>query len=158
MLNHKKRVRDRVSGQTCSAQAQQTLCAGPPDLERGTIALNEGKTVMATVMQPIESIPLTSDETGTIRIGGTRITLDVFAGIFRQGATPEQIADQFPSLNLPDVYAVVTWMLRHPDELNEYLSRRHAEAAEIRAKVEALCPPDGFRARLLARKSSQSDP
>lgn len=113
----------------------------------------EGKP-MTALASPLESIPLTSDDAGTIRIRDTRITLDVFAEVFRQGATPEQIADQFPSLNLPDVYAAITWMLRHPEEMNEYL---FAEAAEMRSKVEALCPPDGFRARLLARKASQSN-
>lgn len=113
---------------------------------------------MTTLAPPIESIPLASDETGTIRVGGTRITLDVVAELFRQGGTPEQIADQFPSLALPDVYAVVTWMLRHPDDVNQYMSRRDADAEEIQEKVEALRPPDGFRERLQARASRQSEP
>lgn len=111
---------------------------------------------MATVVQRTESIPLVEDEAGTIRLADTRITLDVFAECFRQGSTPEQIADQFPTLRLDDVYAVITWMLRHPQEVATYLDRRDADAAQLRAKVEQLCPPDGFRARLLARANRQS--
>lgn len=107
---------------------------------------------------PTETIPLHEDEFGTIRVAGTRITLELVAKAFHQGGTPEQIADQYPSLALPDVYAVVTWMLRHPGELAEYLVRRQGESHETRARVEEVCPPGGLRARLLARAAGESRP
>ncbi len=108
---------------------------------------------MATVERPTEVIPLTSDDSGTIRIGETRITLDVVIEAFRQGATPEQIAEQFPALTLPDIYAVVTWILRHQEEVADYVDRRNRQAAQLREAAESLCPPNGFRARLLARRA-----
>ncbi len=111
---------------------------------------------MASTVPPTELIPLVEDEAGTFHLAQTRITLDVFAESFRQGSTPEQMADQFPSLPLADIYAVITWMLRNPEELSHYLSRRAAEAAEVREKVEKHCPPGGLRSRLLTRSINPS--
>lgn len=84
-----------------------------------------------------ESIPLAADDAGTIRIAGTRVTLDVVSAAWRSGATPESIVESFPTLALDDVYAVITWMLRHADELERYLIRRSAEATQIREQIEA---------------------
>lgn len=102
-----------------------------------------------------ESIPLHEDDTATIRVAGTRITLDILAHAWADGATPEQIVDTYPSLTLPDVYAVVTWMLRHPDELSEYLARRQKQADEVRQLIEKTWPPEEFRAKLRARAQSK---
>jgi len=101
--------------------------------------------------QHSETIPLATDELGTIRVAGSRVTLDVLAEAWRAGATPEQIADQFDSLKLPDVYAVITWMLRHPEDLGEYLERRNREAIDLRDRVVSLGSQDGLRERLIAR-------
>lgn len=109
---------------------------------------------MAISANLTESIPLEPDKEGTFRVTGTRVTLDVIAESFRQGATPEQIGEQFPSLTLADVYAVLTWVLRNPRQLADYLARRESQAAAIRANVETLCPPEGFRQRLLARTTA----
>ena len=100
----------------------------------------------------MEPIPLREDETGTIRVGATRVTLDLVADAFRNGATAEQICDQYPSISLSDVYAVITWMLRRPDELIGYLARREQEAIATRNQIEQLCPQTGIRERLLARR------
>ncbi|GIL11330.1 MAG: hypothetical protein BroJett038_00500 [Chloroflexota bacterium] len=50
------------------------------------------------------AVPLQTDESGTIRVGGTRVLLDLVIFAFRQGATPETIVEQYPSLALADVY------------------------------------------------------
>ena len=103
------------------------------------------------VSAPVEAIPLRIDETGTIRIGQTRVTLDSVADSWQQGATPEQIVNQFPTLKLPDVYAVLAWMLRHPSETESYLLTRQALADQLRAESERRCPPEGFKAKIIAR-------
>ena len=41
--------------------------------------------------------PLTCEEDGTIRLRGSRVTLDSILHAFQQGATAEQIQDSFPS-------------------------------------------------------------
>ena len=100
-----------------------------------------------------DPLPLRTDADGTIRVGGTRVPLDTVVGEFLDGASAEAIADHYPSLVLADVYATIAYYLRHRDEVNEYLARRRAEAAEVRRRVEADFPPEGVRARLLARRN-----
>jgi len=98
-----------------------------------------------------EPIPLATDADGVIRVAGTRVTLDTVVDAFETGATPEEIAQDFPVLRLDDVYAVVTYYLRHRDEVAAYLRRRRSMAAEIRREIEARHPQAGLRERLLAR-------
>ena len=54
-----------------------------------------------------DHVPLALDEDGVARVGGSRIPLDTVVCAFMQGATPEQIAEQFPSLRLSDIYSVI---------------------------------------------------
>jgi len=91
------------------------------------------------------------NEHGVIRVAGTRVPLETVVIAFRKGATPEEIAQNFPVLALGDVYAVLTYCLRHPEEVESYMQRRRALADEVRQKVESQMPQTGFRERLLAR-------
>jgi len=68
------------------------------------------------------------------------------------GATPEDIAQQFPSVVLPDVYLVIAHYLTHKAEINAYLSQRQTEAARPQSAIEVASIRWGFRARLLARQ------
>ncbi len=54
-----------------------------------------------------EFIPLTVDDDGVIRVGRTHVTLDTVITAFLDGATAEEIAQQYPSLDLADVYSVI---------------------------------------------------
>lgn len=97
------------------------------------------------------AVPLQTDESGTIRVGGTRVLLDLVIFAFRQGATPETIVEQYPSLALADVYLVLGYYLQNRDTVDAYIRRREAEASVLQHEVEARFPPEGIRARLLAR-------
>lgn len=88
---------------------------------------------------------------GVIRISGTRVTLDTVMGAFAEGASAEDIAGQYPSVPLGDIYEVIGYALRHADEVERYLAGRRAAAQAVRAEAERRFPPDGIRARLLAR-------
>lgn len=99
-----------------------------------------------------EPVPLVTDQQGVLRVAGSRVTLDAVVDIFQAGATPEEIAQQYPSLALGDVYAVVTYYLRHREQVDSYLEGRRAAAARIRSENEARQEPDGLRDRLLARR------
>lgn len=99
----------------------------------------------------LEPIPLSMDADGVIRIAGTRVTLDTVIDTFMTGASPEEIAQDFPVLRLDDVYAVITYYLRHRDEVDAYLGERRARAAAIRSEIEARSSQTGLRGRLLAR-------
>ena len=45
-----------------------------------------------------EVIPLTVDAHGVLRVGNTRVTLDTVLAAFADGATAEEIVQQYPSL------------------------------------------------------------
>jgi len=92
-----------------------------------------------------ESIPLVADAQGVLRIVGTRVTLDAIVEWYSTGSTPEEIAQSDPSLQLADVYAVLTYYLRHKSEVDAYLRRRQQE------RVDAIATE---RSELLARKYS----
>jgi len=55
-----------------------------------------------------EPVPLLSDPRGVVRVGSTRVTLDTVVAAFATGATAEEIAHQYPSVELADIYAVIT--------------------------------------------------
>jgi uncharacterized protein (DUF433 family) len=102
--------------------------------------------------QVLEPIPLTKTTGGVLRIGNTRVTLDTVITSYNLGATPEEIVQQFPTLALADVYAVVTYYLRHKAEVENYLSERREKAKAVREENEKRFPGEGLRERLLARK------
>lgn len=99
-----------------------------------------------------EPVPLSLDTHGVLHVGLSRVTLDVVVDAFREGATAEEIAHQYPTLELADVYAVISYYLRHQGEAKAYLSRRRDKAATVRRQNEARVDPAGIRDRLLARR------
>ena len=99
-------------------------------------------------------VPLKADEDGVVRVGGTRVTLDTIVAAFQQGATPEEIVQQFPTVPLPDVYAVITFYLRQRAEVEAYLEEGNREAESLREKHEARLDRQGIRERLIARRSA----
>ena len=63
--------------------------------------------------ETIERVPIHTDADGVVRVAGTRVTLDTIVAAFDAGATAEEIAQQYPSVGLADVYSVITYYLRH---------------------------------------------
>lgn len=105
---------------------------------------------MSLIVEP-QPVPLSTSPEGVVRITGTRVTLDTVVGAFLDGATPETIAQQYPSLSLADVYAVISYYLRHRAEVDAYLAQSTVERAQIQQQNEARWDPAGVRARLVAR-------
>ena len=108
---------------------------------------------MSLSVEP-QPVPLDTTPEGIVRVAGTRVTLDTVVGAFLDGATPETIAQQYPSLQLADVYAVLGYYLRHRAEVDSYLAQGQAQSAQMRQQNEARWDPTGVRARLLAREKS----
>ena len=102
-----------------------------------------------------ENIPLRTDAGGVVRVGNTRVTLDTVVSAFRDGATAEEIVQQYASLNLADVYHVIGYYLRRTAEVDAYLQKRKNDAKVSRHQNEARFDPSGVRARLLARRSAK---
>lgn len=100
-----------------------------------------------------EPVPLRMDEHGAVRVGQTRVLLELVIEAYQGGATPETIVRWFDSLRLADVYGVISYYLKHKEEVDEYLRGREEQAAEVRRKIEAAQPSrPGFRDELLARR------
>jgi uncharacterized protein (DUF433 family) len=100
----------------------------------------------------IDPVPLQMNSDGVLLVGGTRVTLDTVVSAFNDGATPEEIVQQYPSLDLADIYAVLGYYLRHRAEVEVYLQRRQQQAQQVRQQNEARFPSAGIRERLLARR------
>lgn len=108
------------------------------------------------MVEPLtDSVPLIRDERGVLHVEGTRVPLEVVLEAFRDGATPEEIAQDHSALALSQVYAVVAYALRHPQEMDTYLERRRRERSTFRARVEAENPWSDLRDRLLARTAQR---
>jgi uncharacterized protein (DUF433 family) len=99
-------------------------------------------------------VPLSTDEAGVMRVGDTRVSLDSVVFAFDDGATPEEIVQQYPTLSLTEVYAVVSYYLQHRAEVEDYLEQRRSRRLELKKEVEARFDPRGIRERLLARQRS----
>lgn len=99
-----------------------------------------------------EPMPLVTGADGVMRVRGTRVTLETVVAAFIEGATAEEIAQQYPSVSLADIYQVIGYYLRHSAELESYFARRQRDAGETRRANESSWPPDGLRDRLLARR------
>jgi uncharacterized protein (DUF433 family) len=105
---------------------------------------------MSLTVEP-QLVPLSTSPEGIVRVSGTRVTLDTVVGAFIDGATPEAIAQQYPSLSLADVYTVISYYLRNRVDVDAYLAAGQAAAAQIKQQNEIRWDPTGVRARLLAR-------
>ena len=81
-------------------------------------------------------VPLRADGHGGLRIGQTRVSLESVWHQYRQGASPAEIVQAFDTLHLDDLYLVLAWALRHPEDLDAYLKRRHEEAVQLRRQLE----------------------
>lgn len=101
----------------------------------------------------VETIPLKMDVDGVIRVSDTRVTLDTIISAFTDGATAEEIGQQYPSVSLADIYSVIAYYLRHTSSVVEYLAQRQAQAEQVRQMNETRFDPNGIRARLLARQA-----
>jgi uncharacterized protein (DUF433 family) len=98
-------------------------------------------------------LPLACEADGTVRVGGTRVTLDTLIGFYLQGESPEQLAENFSTLELADIHAVIAFYLRNRQQVDDYLAQRQVEAEELRRKIEADLNSSSLRERLLARRS-----
>ncbi len=106
-----------------------------------------------TLAIALEPTPIETDAYGIVRVAKTRVTLDTVVTAFLEGCTPEEVGEQYPSLQLSDIYLVIVYYLRHRDEVNTYLAERQLQANLIQQEAENRFSPIGIRDRLLARRN-----
>jgi uncharacterized protein (DUF433 family) len=102
-----------------------------------------------------QPLPLMMDDDGVVRVGGTRVTIDTVIYAFLEGATAEEIAQQYPSLSLADIYSVISYYLNQSDQVNLYLQKRESFSLSVKLQNESRYDPNGIRDRLLARLLSK---
>jgi uncharacterized protein (DUF433 family) len=107
------------------------------------------------IASPNIAVPLRVEPDGTIRVGQSRVILDLVIYAFQKDSTPEAIVNSFPTLRLSDVYLVLGYYLENRAEVEAYLRRREAEAQELQEKMERMFPQEGIRARLLAQREAK---
>ncbi len=100
-----------------------------------------------------QTIPLAQDQDRIFRVSGTRVTLDSIVHQFKNGATAEQIQEDFPSVALSDVYAVIAYYLQHARDVEDYLIEHAQAAQEVRREVENNLDTKELRERLSHRRA-----
>jgi uncharacterized protein (DUF433 family) len=117
----------------------------------GTRIQQEISTVAFTAQA--EAPPLREDGVGALRVGDSRVLLELVIRAFQDGATPETIVQRYSTLALSDVYGVIAYYLRHRSEVDGYLARREQQAEESRQRIESQQGDlSEIRARLLAKR------
>jgi len=96
-----------------------------------------------------EAPPLNEDASGALRVGGSRVLLEIVVRAFRDGATPETIVQRYSTLELPDVYAVLAYYLRHSNEVEEYLAKREQKAEQVRQRIKRAVNEHCIRLRFI---------
>jgi uncharacterized protein (DUF433 family) len=99
--------------------------------------------------------PLRLDAGGTVRVGGTRITLDSIVAALNEGETAEGIASRYPALSPEDINQILGWYIRYRGPVDTYLAQREAEARRFREEMETRFDSGGLRERLLARRGAR---
>ncbi|MHC5718572.1 MAG: DUF433 domain-containing protein [Nostoc sp.] len=100
-----------------------------------------------------ETPPLREDETGAIRVGNSRVLLEVVIRAFQDGASPESIVQRYSTLSLSDVYSTIGYYLRHQNTVEAYLNHREHLAESVQQRLSSVQPDlNLIRSRLLAQQ------
>ena len=82
-----------------------------------------------------DPVPIREEADGSLRVGDTRVLLELVLNAFDDGASPESIVGRYSTLRLSEVYSVVAHYLNHRREFAEYLHRREQQASETAEKI-----------------------
>jgi uncharacterized protein (DUF433 family) len=109
-----------------------------------------------TIVLDQEIVPLREDEKGAIRVGNSRVLLEMVIRAFQDGASAESIVQRYSSLSLSDVYLTIGYYLRHRDLVEAYLNQREQLAESIRQRLSSFQSDISLiRSRLLTQQQSQ---
>jgi len=107
---------------------------------------------MSTFAIHSDPAPLCVDAAGSVRVGGTRVTLDNVLALYRAGESAESIGESFPTLSLGDIHAVIAYYHRHRQEVDEYLQAHESQADELERQIRASQSSGLTREELLERR------
>jgi uncharacterized protein (DUF433 family) len=101
-----------------------------------------------------EPPPLRVDEEGAVRVGRSRVSLDLVVEHYENGMDPEDMVRAYDTLEMADLHTVIAYCLRHRNEVHVYLKLRGQEAEALPARIEAERPRVS-REELLARRRAR---
>ncbi|MEW6127400.1 MAG: DUF433 domain-containing protein [Acidobacteriota bacterium] len=73
---------------------------------------------------------------GRLRVEGTRITVNQIVSLYKRGMNAEEIADEYPQLNLAQVYTALAYYHSNRDEIESDLESERAEAEGLETKFK----------------------
>jgi len=92
-----------------------------------------------------------------IRVQGTRVGIEtiLYDFIYRE-RTPQEIVESYPSLNLEQVYATITYYLHNKEQINTYIADWLENARRNREEQERNPSPGILRLRQLLAEREKS--
>lgn len=91
----------------------------------------------------------------TIRIKGHRLGIEHILDHYLEGYNPDEIAQEFPGLNLETVYAAITYYLTNRAKMDVYMRQRHTRNEQAYQEWAAAPTPLIQRLRALREKQSE---
>ncbi|HEY7021278.1 MAG TPA: DUF433 domain-containing protein [Ktedonobacterales bacterium] len=88
----------------------------------------------------------------TIRIKGHRVGIDLILERYKAGMSPEQIAEEFETITLEDIYATITYYLRHKQHLDAWLDDITSWTEQDIARHDANPSTAAVRLKALAQQ------
>lgn len=95
--------------------------------------------------------PLRRDEGGVLRVGASRVMVERVVYAFDAGASAEEIVASYPTLDLGDVYATITVILKNRAEVDAYMTENAGEAERSHRRWEAKYPTADLQRRIQER-------
>lgn len=87
----------------------------------------------------MEKSYVTKTEDG-YRLTGSRVSLDSIIYDWREGLSPESIAQNFDTLSLEQVYGAIAYYLAHREEVDAHLVRNEAKYDALLEEARAKYP------------------
>lgn len=84
-----------------------------------------------------ETVPLVQWEDGSIRVHGSRVTLDTIVIRMQVGDTVEEIHEGFPTVSVAQIEEILAWYFENKTAVDECLREQEAEAEEIWKRIES---------------------
>ena len=105
-------------------------------------------------LETTQPVPLETWDDGTIRVGGTRLLIDMVVDAHNRGACPEDIYESFPSksYSVADIYSVIAYYLSHKSAIDKHLANKTIAAEKVWKKIEADPKHIEFMEKLRVRK------
>jgi uncharacterized protein (DUF433 family) len=149
-----ERVTARSSAERGSAGFASPITARPHHVLAPRESIPQRQDAQERTMDQQEirqNTPLILVNDGTIRMTGSRVSLEVIFREFKQGATAEQLLEDFPSLTLRDIYGAIYYYLDNTEAVEDYMRQQEDSAAETCAFLASHLDSAALRTRIRAR-------